>query len=65
MEDDFPSWDEELDEHLLWSNNNPQLKGSEGLQKEGVYKNYMLSLSLCKRSLLQNRISFVVTSATV
>ena len=48
-----------------WSNNNSQLKGSEGLQKEGAYDNYMLSLSLCKRSLLQNRIGYIVTSAIV
>ena len=60
-----PSWDEALDKHLLWSNNNPQLKGAEGLQNRGAYEEYTLSLSICQRSVLQNRIGYVVTSATV
>ena len=65
MNCDSPSWNEELDQHLLWSNNNPQLKGAEGLQNGGAYDNYTLSLSRCKRSVLQNRIGYIITSATV
>ena len=40
---------------MSWSNEGPQLDPSQRLQFQGPYSGHTLSLSLCKKSFLQDR----------
>ena len=55
MDKTTPSWDESMNEYHHWSNEGQQLDLSQCLQFQGPYSGHTLSLSLCKKSVLQER----------
>ena len=50
-----PSWDDSIDDYIDWSNASPQPDPTASLQKQGLYSEYTMSPSLCKKSHLAER----------
>ena len=48
MDKQVPSWDDSIDDYIDWSNASPQPDPTASLQKQGLYSEYTMSLSLCK-----------------
>ena len=44
------SWDDSIDDYIDWSNASPQPDLTASLQKQGLYSEYTMSLSLCEKS---------------
>ena len=63
MEKQVPSWDDSIDDYIDWSNASPQPDPTASLQKQGLYSEYTMSLSLCKKSILAERTGREVSTA--
>ena len=63
MENKKPSWDDSIDDYIDWSNASPQPDPTASLQKQGLYSEYTMSLSLCKKSHLAERTGREVSTA--
>ena len=63
MEQQVPSWDDSIDDYIDWSNASPQPDPTASLQKQGLYSEYTMSLSLCKKSHLAERTGREVSTA--
>lgn len=63
MEKQVPSWDDSIDDYIDWSNASPQPDPTASLQKQGLYSEYTMSLSLCKKSHLAERTGREVSTA--
>ena len=63
MENKVPSWDDSIDDYIDWSNASPQPDPTASLQKQGLYSEYTMSLSLCKKSNLAERTGREVSTA--
>ena len=63
MENRVPSWDDSIDDYIDWSNASPQPDPTASLQKQGLYSEYTMSLSLCKKSHLAERTGRGVSTA--
>ena len=63
MEQQVPSWDDSIDDYIDWSNASPQPDPTASLQKQGLYSEYTMSLSLCKKSHLAERTGKDVSTA--
>ena len=63
MEQRVPSWDDSIDDYIDWSNASPQPDPTAILQKQGLYSEYTMSLSLCKKSNLVERTGREVSTA--
>ena len=63
MDKQVPSWDDSIDDYIDWSNASPQPDPTASLQKQGLYSEYTMSLSLCKKSHLAERTGKDVSTA--
>ena len=52
-----------MTDFIKWDNGNPQQDPTEGLQLQGPYTGYTLSLTLCKKSVLEGRIGREISHA--
>ena len=50
-----------MTDFIKWDNGNPQQDPTEGLQLQGPYSGYTLSLTFCKNSVLEGRIGMEIS----
>ena len=55
MEKQVTSWDDSIKDYINWSNASPQPDSTASLQKHGLYSEYTMYLSLCKKSHIAER----------
>lgn len=68
MEKPTPNWSrgaKEVLPHIMWTYNSGDVYASEDRKEEGKYENVLLSLSLCDKQLIKERIGYPITAKTL